>query len=110
MKRENADNINSVIGWLCGAVFLVAPVAALAYALRRRWRPAFQAAMICVISLSCIVGARARMLAAGVQHKRPEWIGLNLLVLVVVPLLAMAIAWAISWPSSHGAKSTERGT
>jgi hypothetical protein len=50
------------------------------------------------------------MLAAGVQHKRPKWIGLNLLVLVVVPLLTMAIAWAISWPSSHGAKSTKRRT
>jgi hypothetical protein len=66
--------------------------------------------MICVISLPCIVGARARMLTAGVQHKRPEWIGLNLLVIIVVPLLAMAIVWAISWPPSRGASSTKPRT
>jgi len=66
--------------------------------------------MICVISLPCIVGARERMLTTGVQHKRPEWIGLNLLVFVVVPLLAMAIVWAISWPPSRGANFTKRKT
>ena len=105
MRRKNADNISSVIGWLCGAVFLVAPVAALAYALRRRWRPAFQAAMICVMSLPCIVVVRDRMLAAGVQRKRAEWIAINLLVLVVVPFLAMAFVWAISWPPARVRRS-----
>jgi hypothetical protein len=60
--------------------------------------------------LPCIVGARARMLTAGVQHKRPEWIGLNLLVIIVVPLLAMAIVGAISWPPSRRASSTKPRT
>jgi len=105
MKRKQTDNnIDYVIGWLCGAVFLVAPVAAVVYLLRHRWRPAFQAAMICVMSLLCIIGARALMLAVGVRHKRFEWIGLNVLVFLVFPSVATSIASAISWPRQSGSR------
>lgn len=98
MKRDQGDNINSVIGWLCGAIFLLAPVVALVYVFQQRWRPAFQACMICAMSLSGIIGVRALMLARGVQHQRFAWPCLNLLALLVIPLLAMGIASVIPWP------------
>lgn len=98
MKRTQADNIDYVVGWLCGAVFLVAPLAVAVYLLRHRWRSAFQAGVICVISLPCIIGARALMIAVGVQHKRLVWIALNVLVFLVFPLLATVIASNLPWP------------
>ncbi len=98
MKRNQVDNINYAIGWLCGAVFLVAPVAAVVYLLQHRHRPALQAAMIGVVSLPLIVGARALMLAAGVQHKRIAWIGINALVFLVLPLLTTGIVTWLAWP------------
>jgi hypothetical protein len=104
MKRKQTDNIDYVIGWLCGAVFLVTPVVAVVYLFRHRWRPAFQAAIICAMSLLCIIGARALMLAVGVQHKRFEWIGLNVLVFLVFPSVATSIASAISWPRQSGSR------
>lgn len=102
MKRTQADNINYAVGWLCGAVFLAAPVAAVVYLLRHRRRPAVQAAMIGAVSLPSIVGARALMLAAGVQHKRVEWIGMNTLMFLVLPLLATAVVMGIPWPRPGG--------
>jgi len=98
MKRQQPDNLNYVIGWLCGAVCFAAPLVAIVYLVLHRRRPAIQAVMIGIVSLACIVGARALMLAAGVQHKRVEWIGLNVLLFLAVPSFATLIASAISWP------------
>jgi predicted anti-sigma-YlaC factor YlaD len=98
MKRKQTNNIDYVTGWLCGAVFVVTPVVAVLYLLRHRWRPAFQAGVIGVTSLLFIIAARALMLAVGVQHKRFEWIGLNVLVFLVIPSVATAVVSAISWP------------
>ncbi len=102
MKQKQPDNINFVIGWLCGAVFVAFPLVAIVYLCLRRTRPAFQAAMIGVIAFLCILGARAAMLAAGVQHKPLPRIGLSGLLFLVVPSLATAIASAISWPGTTG--------
>jgi hypothetical protein len=44
------------------------------------------------------------MLAVGVQHKRFEWIGLNVLVFLVFPSVATSIASAIPWPSQSDAR------
>jgi hypothetical protein len=98
MKHAQVDNIGNAIGWLCGAVFLLAPVVALVYAFRQRWRPAFQAGAICALSLPSLVGVRALMIAQGLQHRRSEWLGLNMLALLVIPLLATRLAAAIPWP------------
>jgi hypothetical protein len=109
MKRKQPDNISFVIGWLCGAVFVAFPVVAIVYLFLRRTRPAVQAAMIGVIAFPCIIGVRAAMLAAGVQHKPLPWMGLNGLVFLVVPSFATAIAAAIPWPGiAGGHRSGER--
>ena len=98
MKGKQPDNIHFAIGWLCGAVLFAAPFAAVAYLFLRRARPAFQAVLIGAVSLPCIIGARALMIASGVPHRQVEWIGLNGLVFLVVPSVATAITSAISWP------------
>jgi hypothetical protein len=104
MKRNQIDNIDYLIGWLCGAVFVVAPVVAIVYLRQHRWRPAFQAGLICIISLSCIIGARALVLAAGAQGKRFVWIGINSAAFLIFPLIATAIASSISWPRATGSE------
>jgi hypothetical protein len=107
MKREQTANINYALGWLCGAVFLAAPVIVVIYLFRRKRRLAFQAGIIFAIALPSIIGSRALMLVAGMQRNRAEWLALNVLVLVVFPLIATAVARAISWPRSDGAHAIE---
>lgn len=101
MERDHEDNIHWGIGWVCGAIFLAAPIVMLLYLLRHRRRPAIQAALVCVVSLPFIIGVRALMLTLGVQHNRSQWTGLNALVLIVFPLLATRAAWMIPWPRSR---------
>jgi len=110
MKRSHTDNIDYLIGWLCGAVFLLTPIVAIVYVLRHRRRPAFQAILICVMSLSCIMGGRALMLSVGVQHKHFVWISINWILFLVVPLVTTAIALVISWPhpSDHTGRHTSK--
>jgi uncharacterized membrane protein len=111
MKHRQVDNINYVIGWLCGAAFLAAPVVAAVYLLRHRRRPALQALMICVMALPCIIGTHAVMIAGGIQHRRFAWIGLNVLVFLMFPLLATGITAAMPWPRPsrpHSGRRTSR--
>ena len=101
MARRQVHNINLLIGWFCGAVFLAAPVVAFVYLLRHQKRPALQAVLIGVLSFSCIVGARALMLAKGVQRQPREWIVLNALVFTLFPVLATGAAVVIPFAGSR---------
>ena len=100
LKRKRPDDIGYAVGWLCGALFITAPIAAAVYLYLHRRRPAIQAAMIGVISLLCIIGIRALMIASGIQHKPTEWNGLNALVFAVVPSIATWIVTTLAWPSA----------
>jgi hypothetical protein len=108
MKRDQADDIEYLLGWFCGAVFIGAPVAAIVYLFQHRRRSAFQAILIGAISLACIVGARALMLATGGQHRRSLWTGLNIVAFVVFPTLALVFARAIPWPHASVVSSSEK--
>jgi hypothetical protein len=48
------------------------------------------------------------MLAATVQHKRAEWISLNVLAFLLVTSLATVIATAISWPRPRASVHASR--
>lgn len=83
-----SENIGYGIAWLCGAVFLAAPVVIAAYLLRHRGHKAFQCFVVATLSFTSILMARALMLSAGLQSNGSRWLLANLAVMTVSSAVA----------------------
>jgi hypothetical protein len=100
VEPEIEDNLTYPIGWLCGAFSVLAPVVAAIYLIQRKRRKAFQAILIAVLALLCLIGVRALLIRAGIRSRPGEWLVLNIASLIVLPLATVWLTRRIRWPSA----------